>query len=170
MIADLDPVIIVELASEAAIHRCIENFVLPTHPHQLQPPEKGMTIIILKLQLSICMCVSVCLSTPCQYCLPLLGATEQESRKNFITWLNMTIKRNSNQRANIALDSRGEEQEGCYENMTCSDLQKVVAVFAELTEWRYHCTTTNCSAGKFYTVTGDESKMTITRQRVGPFL
>ena len=46
-----------------------------TYPHPLQPPEKGMTIIILKLQLSVYICVSVCLSTLCQYCLPLLGAT-----------------------------------------------------------------------------------------------
>lgn len=81
MIADLDPVIIVELASEAAIHRYVENFVLPTHPHPLQPPETGMTIIIVKLQLSVCICVSVCPSTLCQYCLPLIGATEWESRR-----------------------------------------------------------------------------------------
>ena len=33
-----------------------------------------------------------------------------------------------------------------------------------------HCTNNNCSAGKFYTITGNDSKMTITRQRVGPFL
>ena len=65
MIADSDPVIIVEVASETAIHRCIEHFVLPTHPYPLQPPETGMTIIILKLQLSICMCVFLCVRLHC---------------------------------------------------------------------------------------------------------
>ena len=62
MIADLDPVILVEFGSDLAIDKCIRNFVLPTHPHPLPPPETGMTIIILKLQLSVCMCVFLCVS------------------------------------------------------------------------------------------------------------
>ena len=111
----------------------------------------------------------MCLCRVSQYCFPLLGTTEEETRENFVTWVNQIIKRCSRS-VKIAEDDDGELQEGCYEQMTCSDLQKIMSVFGKLSAWREECITNGCTAGKFFTITGNESKMTITRQRLGPFL
>ena len=101
-----------------------------------------------------------------QYCFPLLlGTTHEETKKNFIVWMN----RSESRTAQVAED-HGEVQEGCYERLTCSDLQGIVSLFARLSTWREACVASDCSAGKFYTVTGNESKMKITRQKLGPFL
>ena len=102
-------------------------------------------------------------------CIPLLGTTEEETRENFVTWMNKIIKRSS-QAVKIAEDDDGELQEGCYEQMTCSDLQRIMSIFEKLSAWREECIANGCTAGKFFTVTGNESKMTIIRQRLGPFL
>ena len=59
---------------------------------------------------------------------------------------------------------------GRYEQMICSDLQRIVSIFGKLSAWREACITNRCTAGKFLTITGNESKMTVTRQRLGPFL
>ena len=93
-----------------------------------------------------------------------------ETQKNFIIWLNVTMKSTTNNRAKISEDLRGEEQDGIFEGMSCSDLHKAVSVFQELAEWKSRCTTNDCSAGKFHAVTGNDSKMTVTRDRMGPFL
>ena len=66
-------------------------------------------------------------------------------------------------------EGTGVELPGCYEGLTCSELQKVVGVLGELFEWKVACSRNNCSAGKLLTATGNESKMTITRQKLGPF-
>ena len=63
----------------------------------------------------------------------------------------------------------GRELPGCYEGLSCSDLQELVGALGELHEWKAACSRNNCSAGKLLTVTGNESNMKITRQTVGPF-
>lgn len=88
-----------------------------------------------------------------------------------MSWLNNIVKSNSNSKeVKVSTDFDGKEEDGCFEGMSCSDLQKIVAVFAVLSEWRQACITNGCSAGKFYAITGNESNMTITRQHIGPFL
>ena len=94
------------------------------------------------LQLVLFFCVSV----QSQYCFSLLGTTEQETRQNFVLWLNQTIKRFS-RTVQISEDCDGEQQEGCYEQMSCSDLQKIVSVFGQLNAWRETCIRNMCSAG-----------------------
>lgn len=86
-----------------------------------------------------------------------------------MTWVNQIVKR-CNKNIKLAEDHDGEVQEGKYEQMTCSDLQKITSMFGQLSAWREACIANRCTAGKFFTVTGNESKMTITRQRLGPFL
>ena len=113
--------------------------------------------------------MTVCLCRVSQYCFPPLGATEEETRENFVAWVNQIIKRCS-RTVKIAEDDDGELQEGCYEQMTCSDLQKIMSVFGKVSAWREECITNRCTAGKFFTITGNEPEMTITRQRLGPFL
>ena len=44
MIADLDPVIIVELGTDTAIHECIGHFVPPTGPYTFHSPQAGMNM------------------------------------------------------------------------------------------------------------------------------
>ena len=39
----------------------------------------------------------------------------------------------------------------------------------ELVEWKAACSRNNCSAGKLLTMTGNESTMKNTRQKLGPF-
>ena len=92
------------------------------------------------------------------------------SRENFVTWVNLIINRVSRS-AQIAEDCDGELQEGCYERLTCSDLQWIISVFVRLSTWREACIANNCSAGKFYTmiITGN-AIMSITRQKLGPFV
>ena len=63
----------------------------------------------------------------------------------------------------------GRELPGCYEGLSCTDLQEVVGALGELFDWKAACSRNNCSAGKFLTVTGNESTMKITRQKLGPF-
>lgn len=99
-----------------------------------------------------------------QYCFPLLGTTPQESSDNFLVWVTQIVKRGS-KTVKVSEDEDGELQ-GCYEQMSCSDLQKVTAIFAKLSAWREECIRNNCSAGELLTITGNESKMTITRQRL----
>ena len=63
-----------------------------------------------------------------------------------------------------------KEIKGSYEGLSCPDLNKVLAVLGELYEWQGACATHNASAGQLLTVTGAESKMTITCHRLGPSL
>ena len=50
----------------------------------------------------------------------------------------------------VSEDEDGELQ-GCYEQMSCSDLQKVTAIFAKLSAWREECIINNCSAEEVIT-------------------
>ena len=69
----------------------------------------------------------------------------------------------------ISKDSEYQEVEGCYEGLTCSNLQRILALLEELDTWKAACIANNCSAGRFLSITGDESKMTIMPHSVGPF-
>ena len=126
--------------------------------------ERALAVVVLP-------CVPVCLSyIDGQYCLPLknVGTTEQQSKENFIAWINAMVRNNCT-KVKISRDNNGDELEGCFEGMSCSDLQKVIAAFNELHEWRAACTGNSVSAGRFLAITGNESKMSITRHRLGPF-
>ena len=50
-------------------------------------------------------------------------------------------------------EDEDSELQGCYEQMSCSDLQKVIAIFAKLSAWFEECIRNNCSAGELLTPT-----------------
>ena len=97
-----------------------------------------------------------------------VGATPRETRQNFVAWINSLILGQS-QKGTTSKDPSGMPIEGCYEGLTYSDVSKVTATLSTLHDWQSQCIQNGCSAGKLLTVTGNESKMTITQLQVGPF-
>ena len=127
--------------------------------------ERALAVVVLPL------CVPVCLSTLILNIVYLsynVGTIEQQSKQNFATWLN-AIFHSISSKVQVSVDSTGEEVEGCYEGLSCSDLQKITAKFENLDGWKAACSAKNCCAGRFLAITGNESNMTITRHRYGPF-
>ena len=118
--------------------------------------ERALAVVVLPL------CVPVCLYYIDSHLSSLknVGTTEQQSKKNLIAWINAMITSNCS-KIIISRDRGGYVLEGCFEGMLFSDLQKVIAVFSELHEWRAKCVENSISAGRFLAITGNKLTMTI---------
>ena len=77
--------------------------------------------------------------------------------------------RSTSSKVRVSTDIDGEEVEGCYEGLSCSDMQKILAKFEQLHAWKAACIANNCCARRFLAITGNESKIIITRHKCGPF-
>ena len=65
MIADLDPVVMIDLGLATEIDKCVRHFVRPTGPghHSLEPPLVGMNMCHytkITVCVSLCVCVFMC--------------------------------------------------------------------------------------------------------------
>ena len=126
--------------------------------------------VILLWIITVLMCMrvtTVCLTLIVNIVYPL-GSTPNISRKIFITWLNDIVCKNS--KGTNSKTSAGENIEGCFESLTCSELSKVTAALTDYNGWNGACLQHNVSAGKMLVITGSESKMTVNQYSLGPFV
>ena len=96
-----------------------------------------------------------------------VGATANESKMNFIGWLD-TIVLGVSRRVKQS-DDCGTKIETTYEGMSCSDLQKIISILGRFGAWHQQCEANGISVGRMLVVTGSESNMTVTQQHCGPF-
>ena len=84
-------------------------------------------------------------------CYVLLGTTPSESKQNFLTWLDLIVTSCAGP-GSVVCKRDKSRQPGCYHMMKQDQHSYVEAKLSYFVDWAVECTTSNLSAGTFFSI------------------